>query len=67
MLEGHCFPTDVASPYAPLIDLLRTYFAAAPLPTLADALQPVARELARRLPESVPAAAHEPAVLAEAA
>src|SRR5258708_18814653 len=27
LLEGHCFQTDSAFPYAPLLDLFRSYFA----------------------------------------
>src|ERR1700680_4652757 len=27
LLEGQCFQTDSASPYAPLLDLFRAYFA----------------------------------------
>ena len=27
LLQGNCFPGDTSCPYAPLLDLLRTYFA----------------------------------------
>src|SRR5229473_2585614 len=30
LLEGHCFPTDITYPYAPLLDLLRALFASHP-------------------------------------
>ncbi|GAC1354027.1 MAG: hypothetical protein NVSMB38_31350 [Ktedonobacteraceae bacterium] len=54
LLEGQCFQTDSASPYAPLLDLFRAYFArlARLISTSPpDPMHPVASTLARLLPE----------------
>src|ERR1700694_4176043 len=45
VLEGQCFQTDSASPYAPLLDLFRAYFARLV-------------RLARLTPTSLPGTAH---------
>jgi predicted ATPase len=51
ILQTECFQTDTSYPYAPLLDLLRTFFVAH-LPTLLTAAQePLVRELVRLLPD----------------
>jgi DNA-binding CsgD family transcriptional regulator len=51
LLEGQCFQTDSASPYAPLLDLFRAYFARwAPI-SLPDPLHSFASTLSRLLPD----------------
>ena len=54
LLEGQCFQTDGAFPYAPLLDLFRSYFArlARLAPTsLADNMHSFVSTLSRLLPE----------------
>src|SRR5260370_31790596 len=46
LLQGNCFPTDRSSPYAPLLDLLRSSQAREPLTTYTANLEPLARDLA---------------------
>lgn len=48
LLEGHCFQTDSAYPYAPLLDLFRAYFATH---ALTDNLHTFASTLSRLLPD----------------
>jgi DNA-binding CsgD family transcriptional regulator/tetratricopeptide (TPR) repeat protein len=51
ILQAECFQVDTSSPYAPLLDLLRTFFVAQrpnPLPTAQERL---VRELVRLLPD----------------
>ncbi|NTU83674.1 MAG: AAA family ATPase [Chloroflexales bacterium] len=51
ILEGHCFPADASFPYAPLLDLLGTFFsdhASGPIVAHED---PLVDELMRLLPE----------------
>jgi DNA-binding CsgD family transcriptional regulator len=51
ILQAECFQADTSYPYAPLLDLLRTFFVAH-LPTLLIAAQePLVRELVRLLPD----------------
>jgi predicted ATPase len=50
-LQGHCFPTDRACPYAPLLDVLRSVFLHTPAAQLAMSVGPFARELSPLLPE----------------
>src|SRR5215469_18977274 len=50
LLQGNCFSTEVSSPYAPLLDLLRSSTARQLAATLASALAPFARELHQLLP-----------------
>jgi DNA-binding CsgD family transcriptional regulator len=53
LLQGNCFPTDLAYPYAPLLDLLR-FVAASHLSTaIASDLAPFVRELHHLLPDVV--------------
>src|SRR6266566_4582622 len=51
LFEGQCFQTDRAFPYAPLLDLFRSYFARYTPTTLADTLHPFISTLARLLPD----------------
>ncbi len=51
MVQGHCFEPDVVFPYAPLIDLLRTYLAGRPVTEVATLLGPLASEVVKLLPE----------------
>ena len=50
-LQGHCFPTDLSCPYAPLLDLLRSLFLHTPAARLGSFMPPFARELTPLLPE----------------
>src|SRR6266851_3231141 len=54
LLEGHCFPTDITYPYAPLLDLLRALFASHPSAMLAGSLETLAHDIFPLLPELVP-------------
>jgi DNA-binding CsgD family transcriptional regulator len=51
LLEGRCFESDRATPYAPLLDLLRTFLATRPAALAADILGPLAPDLLPLLPE----------------
>lgn len=51
VLEGMCFPTDRSSPYAPLLDLFRAYFAHWTPSSLPDSMHGFAATLSRLLPE----------------
>lgn len=51
LLEGRCFESDRAIPYAPLRDLLRTFLATRPPALVAAALEPLAPNLLPLLPE----------------
>jgi DNA-binding NarL/FixJ family response regulator len=53
-LRGACFQADAASPFAPVLDLLRAHFGDRPADSVADELGPAARELAPLLPELLP-------------
>jgi predicted ATPase len=50
-LAGRCFEQDRSFPYAPLIDMLRPFFARGPVADRLDALGPLAPELVKLLPE----------------
>jgi tetratricopeptide (TPR) repeat protein len=50
-LQGRCFEPDRAYPYAPLLDLFRTFFAACSPETLAGQLGSAAPEFIKLLPE----------------
>src|SRR5437763_3547156 len=54
LLQGHCFPTDLTYPYAPLLDLLRSLLASNPQASLAAAVETLARDTFPLLPELVP-------------
>src|SRR5579875_722469 len=51
LLEGQCFQTDSASPYAPLLDLFRAYFARWTSTVHTDPTHIFASTLSRLLPE----------------
>src|SRR5215831_18847943 len=51
LLEGQCFQTDCASPYAPLLDLFRAYFARLAPTSLPDPMHSFTSTLVRLLPE----------------
>lgn len=51
LLEGQCFQTDSTSPYAPLLDLFRAYFARRAPTSLSDPMHSFASTLSRLLPE----------------
>ncbi len=51
VLEGNCFEPDYALPYAPLIDLLRSYFAKLSPDAIAQACSTSGPELVKLLPE----------------
>jgi DNA-binding CsgD family transcriptional regulator len=63
LLSGHCFPTDHACPYAPLLDLMRAFLAPHSPAEIATTLGTSVRALFPVLPESVqhlPEVAHLP-------
>src|SRR5258708_22758851 len=51
LLEGQCFQTDSAFPYAPLLDLFRSYFAHYAPTSLADTMHSFVSTLSRLLPD----------------
>lgn len=51
ILEGHCFQTDSSFPYAPLLDLFRSYFSQYTPTSLADNMHSFVSTLSRLLPE----------------
>jgi len=51
ILEGHCFQTEAALPYGPILDLFRNFFAIHSSEEIARAIDPSAPELARLFPE----------------
>ncbi len=53
LLDGQCFPTDRSCPYAPLLDLLRTFLAPLSSAQIVTALGSSARVLVPLLPEQV--------------
>ncbi|GAC1422619.1 MAG: hypothetical protein NVSMB54_02210 [Ktedonobacteraceae bacterium] len=51
LFQGNCFQTERSLPYAPLLDLFRSYFTRVmPLP-IADNVKPLLAELSRLLPD----------------
>jgi len=54
VLESACFLQDRASPYAPVLDLLRARFAGLTPDAVAETVGPFARELSWLLPDIVP-------------
>src|SRR6266567_1055277 len=50
-LQGQCFQTDSALPYAPFLDLLRSYMMASTPEQIVQEWEPIAPELLRLLPE----------------
>src|SRR3982751_71047 len=51
VLRGACFEADRATPYAPLLDLVRDLSATSSAAVVAHALAPAAAELVRAFPE----------------
>ena len=51
ILQGRCFEPDSILPYAPLLDMLRTFFASRSPDDIATSLGPTAPELVKLLPE----------------
>lgn len=51
ILQGSCFEQDASFPYAPLIDLLRAFFARRSAAEIFDLLGPLGGELVKLLPE----------------
>jgi DNA-binding CsgD family transcriptional regulator/tetratricopeptide (TPR) repeat protein len=67
IVQGRCFEQDRSFPYAPLVDLVRTWCARRPADELARVFGPIAAEMAKLLPElatllpnTAPAAARDP-------
>ena len=53
VLQGNCYPTDRSFPYAPLLDLLRSFFLASSPAQVEALVGPYAREFAPLLPDVV--------------
>jgi predicted ATPase/DNA-binding CsgD family transcriptional regulator len=53
VLQGVCFESDRALPYAPILDLLRTMTALQPAEAFAEWLRPFAAQLVKAVPEMV--------------
>jgi hypothetical protein len=53
IFQGNCFSTDRALPYAPLLDLLRSYFFKQAALPLAEHAKPLLSGLSRPLPDLV--------------
>jgi DNA-binding CsgD family transcriptional regulator len=51
ILEGHCFQTESALPYAPLLDLFRNFFTTHSREEIAHAIGPSALQLVKLFPE----------------
>ena len=54
LLQGNCFQADRAFPYAPFLDLLRSYFSGSSPLTRHHDLLPFAQELSQFLPDVTP-------------
>jgi len=54
VVQGACFPADLTCPYAPLLDLLRSFVASNPAATLTASVETLARDIFPLLPELVP-------------
>ena len=63
LLQGNCFQTDSAFPYAPFLDLLRSYFSSSSLVTGHHDLAPFAQELSGLLPDATPLIPERPPLL----
>ncbi len=69
VLQGNCFEQDVSFPYAVIVDMLRTFFAARDAAAIRETLGPLAAEMIKLLPELawiLPEAQPTPALDAEA-
>ena len=53
ILEGNCFQTESALPYAPFLDLYRNFFAAHSREEIAPAMESAAPQLVKLLPELI--------------
>lgn len=51
ILEGHCFEPDAVFPYAPVLDVLRTFSASRPTDDIAASLGSTAPDLVKLLPD----------------
>jgi tetratricopeptide (TPR) repeat protein len=51
LFQGICFQEDTSYPYAPLLDLLRAYYASCPIQTLSADQEQFVRELVQLLPD----------------
>lgn len=60
LLQGNCFPADLSCPYAPLLDLLRTYAASILTAPITSDGAPFPRELSPLLPDLVPLPPDQP-------
>lgn len=60
LLQGACFQADSASPYAPLLDLLRTHFANGWDAAMTAALGPLVGSLGPLLPDLLPQPVDQP-------
>jgi predicted ATPase len=54
LLQGHCFPTDLTYPYAPLLDLLRSLVVSSTPAASSAELENLARDIYPLLPELAP-------------
>jgi DNA-binding CsgD family transcriptional regulator/tetratricopeptide (TPR) repeat protein len=54
LLQGNCFQADISSPYAPLLDLVRSSAAGQFVAAASSDLAPFARELHQFVPDIVP-------------
>jgi DNA-binding NarL/FixJ family response regulator len=62
-LQGHAFEQDRAFPYAPLVDLLRSFLAPRQGPEILELLGPLGSEVVKLLPELGPVGLEPSAVL----
>ena len=60
LLQGNCFPADLSCPYAPLLDLLRTYAASILTAPIASDVALFPREMSPLLPDLVPLPPDQP-------
>ncbi len=60
LVQGNCFEADRASPYAPFLDLLRSFFANFSSLTKSHDLLPFAEELSQVLPDMIPLISDSP-------
>jgi DNA-binding CsgD family transcriptional regulator len=65
VLRGTCFQSDFASPYAPILDLLRGHFSGVGPDAVVRSLGAASRELGPLLPELLPAFADQPLTAAD--
>jgi predicted ATPase len=60
LLQGSCFPTDLSCPYAPLLDLLRSFLASHPSALAAPEVQQVVQAFLPSLSDAGHLLAHVP-------